>query len=241
MRSLLLAAVLSLVPGLSTASPITLEFTGTVIVYDDTAVPGDDTGSLSHLNASGTFIWDTSLGPALSFAADPGGDWYQSTQESSGTPYVEFVSASVTWANGSFSSAPTPVPPGALEFGDNVSLTNWTNGNSDLFVLSDLFQWEGTDQEFGANGIVLNWASHFINTAGLPTGTELPDFAAGFGIVGLFNNYTTDAAGVAAGGSLAAIRIDSARLRSVPEPSVWVLLLAGLGAFGFTRRKTLSA
>ena len=238
MHSRLLALAAIAMPSLANAVPMTLDFTGTLsqyIVLDGASPPLDKLGTLSDLGATGSITWDLALAPAAVLTSTPAVH-YDFTRGGAGTPHAEFISASVTWANGVFTPAPIPIPPGATTLGDTFFLRNDVAGLRDTFQVADVFVWDLPDGSRGFNGILFDSLQHFLSDATtFPTGSELPDFSTASTRVTFLDAVTSPAGGV---GFAAVLNVTSVAVRSpvpVPEPSVWLLLLAGLGAAAVAR------
>lgn len=138
------------------------------------------------------------------------------------------MSGSITWAGGTFVPAPIPVPPGAREIGDGIGLTNRV-GFPDLFTVADQFTWEDENLNSVLSTAVLFLTDDFLaDSAGIPSGNELPNFATATGSMAILSYSITR------GESLSdvirdgyQVNIDVTSVSRVPEPGTLVLLLAG--------------
>src|SRR5262249_26754997 len=116
-------------------------------------------------------------------------------------PPTEFVSASVSWANGVFTSSPIAAPAGVRGTQGGIGVGHSPRA-PDLMVLGDLFGWDDPTDPGGAigfNGIAMNSSANFLDDAsGFWDGVTFPDFASAQNIVALLA-YTQDADGLATG------------------------------------------
>lgn len=249
-RMTLLGAFLA-VPASGFAIPMTIDFSGTIALYetfDDSADPVDQLGTLSDLRAHGSITYDLDLAPAAT--SEIFGDSYTYRRRSVGEPLADFVSGSLTWEKGTFGVGGPPAPAGATVGGDEYFLRNRgatvvPDPGVDDFTVVDRYVW-GTESASWISTLALVIRDDFlVEGAGVPAGHELPDFTSfltGRAIFGELRGRGADGGEFFDGYQLA-VELDSVALRAVrvSEPGTAGLLLGGILASGFAQRRRLSA
>jgi hypothetical protein len=126
---------------------------------------------VSDVNAFGSVSFDPSLGPPATFEDFAGGIYDQTAVDL----LTNFVSASLTWAGGTFVPTPLVAPPAVTTVGDGFRLTNMTFGQPDELFLADESIWEDFHGPGEASSLRFFFEDLFIDDASPPTGTEFPN------------------------------------------------------------------
>jgi hypothetical protein len=235
MRCFIALAALISAPIPAFAVPITIDVTGTIRTYlthDNSPFGVDQTATLSHLDVHGFVTYDLGLAPPA--VTRPFGDGGVYERSSIGLPFIEFVSASLTWANGTFIAAPLFVPVGATAVGDALLLTN-SIGSPDDFVIADQFGWQNESGAAALSRTVFRFEDDFISDAvAIPTGTEFPDLARALSRV--FVQSVSVTSDDVLNGFQLGIDVTAASVRAVqvPEPGMLTLLSLGLAGLGIS-------
>jgi hypothetical protein len=251
MKAMIAAATLAL-PMAASATPVTIDFNGTISGYslfDHSVTAIDLLGTLPDLSIFGSLTVDPTLGPAIAVI-----DGFGFIQAADSSPAQDFIQGTATWAGGVFTGPISGNPPPTA--GDGfVGLIDFPPYPEPIITF-----WDGLSSVTPtASGDGFVSASHALALKLEGPGLPFPNASTPFTGEGFFTPELFAIPGTRLGGSLSQLSttfapdfatqvssdgyiVDfklntvSVRTASVPEPATFALFGIGLIGLLVTRR-----